>query len=108
MKKLFTLVCAVIGLVANVNAASINDVKVCKHSYVLVFEDQLVGGAKPGKGNLFGDEFFLDVTGGSTATNKKAIDLSDETFADGKYAKYAEYGSHLNCWRLKMDRMQLP
>ena len=101
MKKLFTLVCAVIGLVANVNAASINDVKVCKHSYVLVFEDQLVGGAKPGKGNLFGDEFFLDVTGGSTATNKKAIDLSDETFADGKYAKYAEYGSHLNCWRLK-------
>lgn len=101
MKKLFTLVLAFVGLTAVANAASINDVKVCKHSYVLVFEEWLNGGAKPGKGNLFGDDYFLDVTGGSTATNKKSIDLSDETFADGRYAKYAEYGSHLNCWRLK-------
>ena len=101
MKKLFTLVCAVMGLVANVNAASIDDVNVCKHSYVLVFEDWLNGGAKPGKGSLFGDNYFLDVTGGSTATNKHSIDLSNEAFADGRYAKYAEYGSHLNCWRLK-------
>ena len=105
MKKLFTLVCAVIGLVATGNAATIDDVNVCKHSYVLVFEDWFNGTAKPGKGNLFGDNYFLDVTGGQAlTTNKKSIDLSDETFAEGRYAQYAEYGSHLNCWRLKLGQ----
>ena len=103
MKKLFTFVCAVMGLVANVNAAGVDDLKTCKHSYVLVFDEWNGNGtAKPGKGKLFGDDYFLDVTGGTVSTGKKSINLADETFADGKYyAKYAEYGSHLNSWRLK-------
>lgn len=105
MKKLFTLVFALMGLVANGNAASVDDVKVCKHSYVLVCDEWTNNGTvRPGKGNLFGDDYFLDVTGGSVATNKKSVDLS---VADGVLvteaiaAKYGEYGSHLNSLRLK-------
>ena len=107
MKKLFTLVCAVMGLVANVNAAGVDDVKVCKHSYVLVCDDWTNNGTvRPGKGNLFGDDYFLDVTGGSVATNKGSVNLS---VADGVIvteeiaAKYgADYNTpHLNSLRLK-------
>ena len=107
MKKLFTLVCAVMGLVANVNAATVDDVKVCKHSYVLVCDEWTNNGTvRPGKGNLFGDDYFLDVTGGSVATNKGSVNLS---VADGVLvteeiaAKYGEdYNTpHLNSLRLK-------
>ena len=108
MKKLFTLICALVGLTSSVNAATIDDVAVCKHSYVLVM-DQVTGtvkgvdkGAKPGKGQLFGDGFFLDVTGGSTADNKGSWNLSsEETIAILGTDAYAEYGDHLNSFRLK-------
>ena len=75
MKKLFTLVCAVMGLVANVNAAAIDDLQVCKHSYVLVCDEWTNNGTlRPGNaaGNyLFGDGYFLDVNAkGTVATNK--------------------------------------
>ena len=89
------------GFAGVANAANVDDLAVLKHSYVLVCEDL---GARPGKGALFGDGHFLDVTGGSTATNKGSIDLS---VADGVLVteaianKYGEYGKHLNFLRLK-------
>ena len=101
MKKIFTLVFALMGFAGAANAASVDDIAPLKHSYVLVCGDL---GARPGKGNLFGDNHFLDVTGGSTATNKGSVDLSA---ADGVLvtdeiaAKYGEYGKHLNFLRLK-------
>lgn len=114
MKKLFTLICALVGLTSSVNAATIDDVKQCKHSYVLVADEWTNNGtARPGKGNLFGDGFFLDVTGGSVATNKGMSDpgefLTDEAGAptdelryDAAFAaKYGEYGAHYNSLRLK-------
>ena len=108
MKKLFTLICALVGLASTANAAKIEDVAVCKHSYVLVM-DQVTGtvkgvnkGAKPGKGQLFGDGFFLDVTGGSVADNKGSWNLSSEdAIAALGTDAYAEYGEHLNSFRLK-------
>ena len=103
MKKLFTLVCALMGFAGVANAATVDDLEPLKHSYVLVCDEL---GARPGKGVLFGANHFLDVTGGSTATNKGSVDLS---VADGVLvteeiaAKYgAEYaGPHLNFLRLK-------
>lgn len=114
MKKLFTLICALVGLTSSVNAATIDDVKVCKHSYVLVADEWTNNGTvRPGKGNLFGDGFFLDVTGGSVATNKGKSDpneiLTDEAgaptgelrYGEAFAAKYGEYGAHYNSLRLK-------
>ena len=101
MKKIFTLICALVGFAGVANAATVDDIAPLKHSYVLVCEDL---GARPGKGALFGDNHFLDVTGGSTSTGKGAVDLS---VADGVLvteeiaAKYGEYGSHKNFLRLK-------
>ena len=110
MKKFFTLICALVGFAGVANAATVDDIAVCKHSYVLVC-DQL--GARPGKGVLFGNDHFLDVTGGSTATNKGQVDLSvvDALGEEGaplyvtqeivdKYG--ADYpGPHYNWLRLK-------
>ena len=110
MKKLFTLAIALLGFAGVANAATVDDLEVLKHSYVLVCDDL---GARPGKGVLFGANHFLDVTGGSTATNKGSVDLSvvDALAEDGsplyvtqdivdKYgADYA--GPHLNWLRLK-------
>ena len=110
MKKIFTLICALMGFAGAVNAATVDDLAPLKHSYVLVC-DQL--GARPGKGVLFGNDHFLDVTGGSTATNKGSVDLSvvDALGEDGAplyvtediVKKYgAEYvGPHYNFLRLK-------
>jgi len=119
MKKIFTLCCALLGLASAVNAATVDDIKVCKHSYVLVCDDYTNDGTgKRVAGTLFGDGFFLDVTGGSVATNKGNSDPGEVTAAvtdstgaittpaayryDSIFAKkYAEYGSHLNSLRLK-------
>lgn len=113
MKKIFTLALALMGFAGVANAASIDDVKVCKHSYVLVCDDYTNNGTgSRTKGGLFGDEYFLDVTGGSVATNKGSIDLSQvsadaisgEMVTEELVAKYSEYGSHLNSLRLKNDQ----
>ena len=117
MKKIFTLIIALMGFAGAANAATVDDLAVLKHSYVLVCDNL---GARPGKGVLFGDNHFLDVTGGSTATNKGQVDLSQPgatTYDDGKgnvedipqyitediIAKYgADYaGPHYNWLRLK-------
>ena len=114
MKKLFTLICALVGLTSTVNAASIDDVKVCKHSYVLVADEWTNNGtARPGKGNLFGDGFFLDVTGGSVATNKgqsnpaeilkddAGVETGEYRYGEAFAKKYGEYGVTYNSLRLK-------
>ena len=110
MKKLFTLVCAFMGILGGAYAETIDDVAVCKHSYVLCFDDWDGNGtAKPGKGKLFGNGYFLDVTGGSVATNKGKVNLSVVNEADDNHVtqyiadKYgADYpDDHFNSWRLK-------
>ena len=106
MKKIFTLICALMGFAGVANAATVDDIAVCKHSYVLVC-DQL--GARPGKGVLFGNDHFLDLKGGTTATNKGSVDLSVLNEADDNHVtqyivdKYgADYpGAHYNFLRLK-------
>ena len=120
MKKIFTLALALMGFAGVANAANVDDLAVLKHSYVLVCDNL---GARPGKGVLFGDNHFLDVNGGTTATNKGKVDLSQPgptTYDDGKgnvedipqyitediIAKYGtDYaGAHSNFLRLKNDQ----
>lgn len=110
MKKIFTLALVLLGFAGVANAASVDDVAVCKHSYVLCFDDwDGNGSAKPGKGQLFGNGFFLDVTGGSVATSKGKVNLSVVNEADDNHVtqyiadKYgADYpDDHFNSWRLK-------
>ena len=114
MKKIFTLICAFVGMTSAVNAAKIDDVTVCKHSYVLVADDWTNNGSqRPGKGALFGDGYFLDVTGGSVATNKgksnpaeilkdtAGVETGEYRYGAAFATKYAEYGEHLNSLRLK-------
>lgn len=110
MKKIFTLALALMGCATFANAASVDDIAVTKHSFVVVCDEL---GARPGKGVLFGSDHILDVNGGSTATNKGQVDLSvvDALGEDGaplyvtqaivdKYgADYA--GPHYNWLRLK-------
>jgi len=105
MKKIFTLALALLGLASLANAATIDDLQVCKHSYVLVGDDWTNNGTeKIAKNTLFGDGFFFTTTGHDKATNKGTVDLSSP---DGMLvteeiaAKYAEYGAHLNSLRLK-------
>lgn len=120
MKKIFTLALALMGFAGVANAANVDDLAVLKHSYVLVCDNL---GARPGKGVLFGDNHFLDVNGGTTATNKGKVDLSQPgptTYDDGKgnvedipqyitediIAKYGtDYaGAHSNFLRLKNEQ----
>ena len=93
------------GFAGASNAATVDDLEVLKHSYVLVCDDL---GARPGKGVLFGANHFLDVTGGTTATNKGQVDLSvvdgnegyvTQEIVDKYGADYA--GPHYNWLRLK-------
>ena len=93
------------GFAGASNAATVDDLEVLKHSYVLVCDDL---GARPGKGVLFGANHFLDVTGGNTATNKGQVDLSvvdgnegyvTQEIVDKYGADYA--GPHYNWLRLK-------
>jgi len=110
MKKIFTLVLALMGFAGVANAATVDDIAVCKHSYVLCFDDwDNNGGGKPGKGQLFGNGFFLDVTGGTVSTGKGKVNLSVVNEADDNHVtqyiadKYgADYpDDHFNSWRLK-------
>jgi len=111
MKKLFTLALALMAYAGVATAATVDDIKVCQHSYVLVFDDLTANGTRSAKGDnpipngtLVGDGYFMLAgtdKNHSVANNKGSVDLSDETFLDGKYTKYAEYGKHLNSFRLK-------
>ena len=114
MKKIFTLICAFVGMTSAVNAAKIDDVTVCKHSYVLVADDWTNNGSqRPGKGALFGDGYFLDVTGCSVSTKKgnsnpaeilkdtAGVETGEYRYGEAFATKYAEYGEHYNSLRLK-------
>ena len=109
MKKIFTLVLGLCGLAGAVNAATIDDVKVCKHSYVLVGDDVTNNGTVvPTTGSLFGDGYFLNVSSTKTATNKGTVNLSDASVwgddAEAMVAKYGSYGGHLNSLFVKNNQ----
>ncbi len=103
MKKLFTLICALVGMVSFASASTVDDLLEIKHSMVFVFDDYTVDGtATRYSGTLFGNGYLLDVTGGSVATNKGSVDLSDaDTWGEDIATSYGSYGSHMNSLRLK-------
>ena len=110
MKKIFTLICALVGFAGAANAATVDDLAPLKHSYVLVCDEL---GARPGQNVLFGDNHFIDLAnGGTTATNKGQVDLSVLNEADDNHVtqyfvdKYgADYaGPHYNWLRLKNNQ----
>ena len=105
MKKLFTFALALVAFMGVAKAATVDDLEVLKHSYVLVCDEL---GARPGSGVLFGANHFLDLKGGTTATNKGSVDLSVAGGNEGYVteeiaAKYGEdyAGPHYNWLRLK-------
>jgi len=106
MKKLFTLVCALMTFGGVANAATVDEIEPLKHSYVLVGDDVTNNGnEKVAKGALYGDGHFFTPTGHDKATNKGSVDLSvvDESgiVTEEIAKKYGEFGSHLNSLRLK-------
>ena len=89
---------------------TVHDIAVCNNNYVLCFDDWDNNGTnRCGKGVLFGDGFFLDVSGGAVATNKGTVNLSVVNSDDDNHVtQYIadRYGSdypndHFNSWRLK-------
>jgi len=114
MKKLLCSIVALLGFTA-VSAATVDDLKTCQHSKIFVMDNYTGNGTgSRTKGGLAFSGYFLDVTGGSVATNKGSIDLSDqvtlETYefvgctsdvAATLVSKYGKYGKHLNSLRIK-------
>ena len=100
MKKIFTLICALVGLVATAMADSIKDLPVCKHSAVFVMDVYTNNGQAGLEANTIYDGYLFSngVTG--KATNKGSVDLSDDP-------KYSKYGSHLNSVKLKDSKQGL-
>ncbi len=116
--KILSLLVLLVTAASGAWAATVDDIKVCNNSYVLVFDNWCGNGtAKPGAGSLFGDGYFLDVTGGSVATNKGTVNLSVVSQADDNHVTQAiadKYGAaypddHFNSWRLKntQDRIAM-
>lgn len=113
MKKVFTTLFAMLGLTMAMNAETVDDIKPMMHSYVCSLNNYTGNGTVSRvKGSLFGGNYFLDVTGGSIATNKGSINLGDNTTYAVTYGgaeadtamlakKYAKYGLALNSLRLK-------
>lgn len=95
---------------ASMKASTVNDLQTIRGTYVYAFDAYTQnGGGTRTNGTLFGNDFFLDVTGGSVSTGKGSIDLSNSSTytaingADVDYlsATYSTYGSQLNSLRLK-------
>lgn len=113
MKKVFTTLFAMFGLAMAMNAETVDDIKPMQHSYVCVFDNYTGNGTgSRTKGAIFGGGYFLDVTGGSVATNKGKVDLSNTTSYSVTYGgaeadtarlavQYGKYGEHVNSLRLK-------
>ena len=113
MKKVFTTLFAMLGLTMAMNAETVDDIKPMMHSYVAALNNYTGNGTVSRvKGTLFGGGYFLDVTGGSIATNKGSIDIADPTTYPAVYGgaeadtarlakKYTKYGKSLNSLRLK-------
>ena len=107
MKKIFTLICALVGIVASGFAQTVADLEVCKHSYVLVGDDVTNNGTEKVTKGLYGDGYFFTPTGHDKSNKKNSFDLAEKN-EDETYkwfnGKYAEYGSHLNSLRLKNNQ----
>ena len=95
---------------ASMKASTVNDLQTIRGTYVYAFDAYTQnGGGTRTNGTLFGNDFFLDVTGGSVSTGKGSIDISNSSTytaingADVDYlsATYSTYGSQLNSLRLK-------
>ena len=111
MKKIFTLIVALVGFAGLASASTADDIQPLKHSYVFVADDYTNNGlGARTKGGLFGDNHFLDVTGGSVSTGKGGFDLSvvdDYGIVTADIAKNygtAYAGMHLNSLRLKNNQ----
>lgn len=111
MKKIFTLIVALVGFAGLASASTADDIQPLKHSYVFVADDYTNNGlGARTKGGLFGDDHFLDVTGGSVSTGKGSFDLSvvdDYGIVTADIAKNygtAYAGTHLNSLRLKNNQ----
>ena len=112
MKKLFTLALALMGF-ATANAATVDDVAVLKHSYVLVCDDWNNSGTeKIASGTLYGDGFFFTPTGNDCSVKKGTVNLSVVNEADDNHVTAAiadKYGEeynkdHFNSLRLKNNQ----
>jgi len=70
------------GFAVAANASTVDDIKVCKHSYV--FDCAAYAEVGRTKGSLFADDYFLDVTGGSVGTKGlvNAYEKLGEAYAD--------------------------
>ena len=113
MKKIFTLAVALIGLAGVAKAASVDDIAVLKHSYVLVCDDWNNNGTeKIASGTIFGNGFFFTPTGNDKSTGKGKTNLSIVNEADDNHvtaeiaAKYGEEYNmdHYNSLRLKNNQ----
>lgn len=108
MKKFFTLICALVATVA-ANAASIDDLKVCKHSYVFIADDVTNSGTqKVLRNTLFADDFIFTTAELGCSTSKGSVDLSsvdaNGVVTEEIAAKYGEYGKHLNTMQVKLNQ----
>ena len=113
MKNLFLTLFALLGMTMAMNAQTVDDIKPMLHSYVMVFDNYTGNGtASRVQGSLFGSNYFLDLKGGSIATNKGSIDIADPSTYTVTYggaeadtarlaSKYTTYGKHYNSLRLK-------
>lgn len=100
MKKIFTLICALVGLVATAMADSIKDLPVCKHSAVFVMDVYTNNGQVGLDANKIYDGYLFSNSATGKASNKGSVDLSDDP-------KYSKYGSHLNSVKLKDGKQGL-
>ena len=113
MKNLFLTLFALLGMTMAMNAQTVDDIKPMLHSYVMVFDNYTGNGTVSRvQGSLFGSNYFLDLKGGSIATNKGSIDIADPSTYAVTYggaeadtarlaSKYTTYGKHYNSLRLK-------
>lgn len=107
MKKIFTLVLALMGFAGVANAATVDDLVPLKHSYVLVIDEYSNNGTTAVPKGLIGDDHFWLNADMPCSTGKGSTDLSTESeFVSADIvAKYGEYGSHLNSARLKNSQI---
>lgn len=113
MKKIFTLALALMGFAGASNAATVDDLEVLKHSYVLVCDDYNNNGTeKIAANSIYGDGFFFTPTGNDCSVKKGVTNLSVVNEADDNHvtaAIAAKYGAdysvdHFNSLRLKNNQ----
>ena len=113
MKKIFTLIAALVGFASISSAATVDDIAPLKHSYVLVCDDWNSNGTeKIASGSLYGNGFFFTPTGHDCSVKKGSVNLSvvnendDYHVTEAIAAKYGqEYNvDHFNSLRLKNNQ----